>query len=800
MRGFKVEGAEERAAVELRQLKQQYDNGLIAADVYEQRRKPLLCIMIAGQDDGKVEMRDGGRQAAGGGGVRGRAPLPRVHAMHAAAAPESPVSAQPAAGEGQRNKDINGQSRPDFTPLHADGFDLTGAEKAVRHEFDPRERKWSRTAFLCRIEAKPFAEGAMRTAHRLFDLAATGSDSLFVVKFSKDTNESPQRFFDDVQMQMEARMWAQKFNERGPPKSVDFIAAYVLELVDRPGKPLCGVEKFIPGTYVKWNNNWDWSDEVRNTPQAFSHFTWQASGHKLLVCDLQGVGDLWTDPQIHTVDKQRFGKGNLGMEGISKFLSAHRCNSICDFYGLSPTPSSNPRRHIKPRGAHSSSGPQRTVVPGAVPLNTKGLVGVGLALASRPSEGLVVTQVVPHGPAFKDGRVMAGDLLQSVAGRKAGRDVESVKSLILGPPGTSVVLGLKRGPLTFDVSLVRMFSDIGHGQRLVDSQKQRSKVRDDASRIRADERPSSNGSRKVGLFDRVSKFFGGTKQQSAQSSSRMTPPRTSPRTPKDDGNVSARNSGFNDPDILRPTPKAAGGSSPAAAARPSGWDDPDIDFGAAGRRHGLKGGNLAGIQEWVLLEQDGVVGGVVGASELKDEEQGGTGAWHDLEVDDSWGQEALRTLVSCVLRHVLAEDGTAAMLRTSAVSRLWRSTCLDPSLWSTVRCGDDCVLTDEALSSICNRARGALDVLDIATSPQSAHALRGDLSLYTIVQSVQFNPNIQELHVSGCCKHNEAKNSQKCYFIVTLYSKYTRALPFENLSRYTLAESGLVLPDRKRPL
>jgi len=46
-------------------------------------------------------------------------------------------------------------------------------------------------------------QGAMRTAHRLYDLAATGPDSVFVVKFSKDPKESPQRFFDDVEMQME---------------------------------------------------------------------------------------------------------------------------------------------------------------------------------------------------------------------------------------------------------------------------------------------------------------------------------------------------------------------------------------------------------------------------------------------------------------------------------------------------------------------------------------------------------------------------------------------------------------------
>jgi len=357
---------------------------------------------------------------------------------------------------------------------------------------------------------------------------------------------------------------------------------------------------------------------------------------------------------------------------------------------------------------------------------------------------------------------MAGDILLSVAGRKAGRDVEGVKGLILGPPGTSVVLGLKRGPLTYEVSLVRMFSEIPQGQRLVDSQKQRSKLREDASRSRADARPPSNGSRRSGLFDRMSKFFGGTKQQSVVGSSRRTPP----RTPKDDGAGSPRDSGFNDPDIVRPAPQAAGGSSPAA--KPAGWDDPDIAFGAAARRHGVKGGNLAGIQEWVLLEDDGVVGGVVGASELAEEEEcGRSGAWGAIEADASRGEEALRTLVSCVLRHVLAEDGTAVMLRMSGVSRLWRSTSMDPSLWTTVRCGDDCVLSDDALSSICNRARGALDVLDIATSPQSAHALRGELTLYSIVQSVQFNPNIQELHVSGCCKHNE----------------------------YALAEFGLVLQD-----
>ena len=32
----------------------------------------------------------------------------------------------------------------------------------------------------------------------------------------------------------------------------------------------------------------------RNTPQAFSHFTYQMSGCKLLICDIQGVWGVWS--------------------------------------------------------------------------------------------------------------------------------------------------------------------------------------------------------------------------------------------------------------------------------------------------------------------------------------------------------------------------------------------------------------------------------------------------------------------------------------------------------------------------
>jgi hypothetical protein len=75
-------------------------------------------------------------------------------------------------------------------------------------------------------------------------------------------------------MQAEAQGWADAFNKRRPPKEVQFLtgafrtrarwpatlslklppriiprfalAAFVCELIDRPGKPICNIEKCAP--------------------------------------------------------------------------------------------------------------------------------------------------------------------------------------------------------------------------------------------------------------------------------------------------------------------------------------------------------------------------------------------------------------------------------------------------------------------------------------------------------------------------------------------------------------------------
>jgi Alpha-kinase family len=66
------------------------------------------------------------------------------------------------------------------------------------------------------------------------------------------------------------------------------------------------------------------------------------------------VKDFYTDPQIHTLGgfekaiktgRTVFGgKGNLGVRGINKFLSTHKCNAICRYLRLPMAqPQASPR-------------------------------------------------------------------------------------------------------------------------------------------------------------------------------------------------------------------------------------------------------------------------------------------------------------------------------------------------------------------------------------------------------------------------------------------------------------------------
>ena len=293
-------------------------------------------------------------------------------------------------------------------------------ELAIRWDYDIEKKKWRSLETLIKMEATPFAHGAMRECYRMKNMSQVNASYFsrmnwedcnnYVAKrylakapkskYAEVSDDAPKPapkpkappeeteavwkppsslgdeddesdvsdkvYWTDIKMQMVSKRYARLYNMRipPPPKKVDFLQAFVIEVqrvVDgETTRMLFCVEVHVDGDYTKHSNNSGFvqlgqsyesasSEEscqtpqlpatpqlprreathYRATPHAFSRFTFEASQGKLMIVDIQGVGDIYTDPQIHTLDGTGFGAGNLSVGGMALFFSTAHYDNLC---------------------------------------------------------------------------------------------------------------------------------------------------------------------------------------------------------------------------------------------------------------------------------------------------------------------------------------------------------------------------------------------------------------------------------------------------------------------------------------
>ncbi|XP_024906683.1 alpha-protein kinase 1 [Pteropus alecto] len=151
--------------------------------------------------------------------------------------------------------------------------------------------------------------------------------------------------FADVERQMTAQHYVAEFNKRlyehKIPTQIFYVpSAVLLILEDRTIKGCISVEPYILGEFVKLSNNARVAKtQYRATEYglAFGHFSYEFSGRREVVVDIQGwvTGDgnglfYLTDPQIHSVDRKD-ATTNFGKRGIFYFFNDQHveCNDIC---------------------------------------------------------------------------------------------------------------------------------------------------------------------------------------------------------------------------------------------------------------------------------------------------------------------------------------------------------------------------------------------------------------------------------------------------------------------------------------
>uniref|UniRef100_A0AAQ4P5C2 non-specific serine/threonine protein kinase n=1 Tax=Gasterosteus aculeatus aculeatus TaxID=481459 RepID=A0AAQ4P5C2_GASAC len=249
------------------------------------------------------------------------------------------------------------QSIP-FTPVPPRGEPVTvyRLEESSPNTINNSMSSWAQRGLCAKIEflSKEEMGGGLRRALKVlctwseYDLLKPGH--LYIVKsFLPEVVQTWQSIYKEdtvlhlclreIQQQRAAQKLTFAFNQIRPktiPYSPRFLEVFLLYC--HSAGQWFAIEECITGEFRKFNNNN--GDEIvptnllEETMLAFSHWTYEYTRGELLVLDLQGVGEILTDPSVIKSGEKGsydmiFGPANLGDDAIRNFRAKHHCNSCC---------------------------------------------------------------------------------------------------------------------------------------------------------------------------------------------------------------------------------------------------------------------------------------------------------------------------------------------------------------------------------------------------------------------------------------------------------------------------------------
>uniref|UniRef100_A0A8C3AAF2 non-specific serine/threonine protein kinase n=1 Tax=Cyclopterus lumpus TaxID=8103 RepID=A0A8C3AAF2_CYCLU len=242
------------------------------------------------------------------------------------------------------------QSIP-FTPVPPRGEPVTvyRLEESSPNTINNSMSSWAQRGLSAKIEflSKEEMGGGLRRALKVlctwseYDILKPGH--LYIVKsFLPEVVQTWQSIYkEDTVLHLCLRVGSTDSSPEDPvyshiPCTAGFLEVFLLYC--HSAGQWFAIEECITGEFRKFNNNN--GDEIvptnllEETMLAFSHWTYEYTRGELLVLDLQGVGEILTDPSVIKSGEKGsydmiFGPANLGDDAIRNFRAKHHCNSCC---------------------------------------------------------------------------------------------------------------------------------------------------------------------------------------------------------------------------------------------------------------------------------------------------------------------------------------------------------------------------------------------------------------------------------------------------------------------------------------